>query len=274
MCWQTNASRPRVKVRVAFRWPPQASTLGPSSPRSMASGTKPRARRRKAGAPSTICITLSSARTTMSRSWVTTRSAMSGKFAQRFGVVGDERLAAGVGGGRDQREIAGASATRAGDVKQQVMDGRIGEHHAEPRHVGATVSGKLRRESISTIGCAGVRSSAVRRASTCHNSDRRLRSRASARTVWPRGSCARRSVATVSALRASHMKMEAADAFQRHDFSRAQGGDDFARRMRQARPAFFAGDGLGVEAAIGRVGIVLCAIRAHRKAAIAVCARS
>ena len=49
---ETKASRPRVTVTVFLRSPPSASTLGPSSPRSIGSGTKPRARRRKAGAPS------------------------------------------------------------------------------------------------------------------------------------------------------------------------------------------------------------------------------
>ena len=46
----------------------EARMQGPSAPRSIGSGTKPRARRMKAGAPSMICATLSSARATIARS--------------------------------------------------------------------------------------------------------------------------------------------------------------------------------------------------------------
>ena len=75
MCWETKASRPRVTVMVDFSWPPSASVTGPSSASGIGSGTKPRARRSKAGAPARICATLSSARIRMGRSWVTMRSA-------------------------------------------------------------------------------------------------------------------------------------------------------------------------------------------------------
>ena len=46
MCCDTNASRPRVIVTVFLRSAPAAITQGPSKPRSIGSGTKPRARRR------------------------------------------------------------------------------------------------------------------------------------------------------------------------------------------------------------------------------------
>ncbi len=49
---ETKASRPRVIVTVFLRSAAIASTQGPSAPRSIGSGTKPRARRRNAGAPS------------------------------------------------------------------------------------------------------------------------------------------------------------------------------------------------------------------------------
>jgi hypothetical protein len=61
-CCETKASRPRVTQTVAFRCAPTASTAGPSSPRSMGSGTNPRDRRMKAGAPSMTAMTESSAR--------------------------------------------------------------------------------------------------------------------------------------------------------------------------------------------------------------------
>ena len=57
------------------------------------------------------------------------------EFLLRFLVASDERRAARVGRSRDEDEVLRLIARAAGRMEQQMVDRRIGQHHAEPRHV-------------------------------------------------------------------------------------------------------------------------------------------
>ena len=143
ICCETKASRPRVTVTVVLRSPPrgeharavgaEVDRLGHEAARAPQKGRSAVDRSR---------ITRSSARTTISRSWVTIRSAMPAEFSARLVVVDDQRLAAGIGAGRDEREIGrrvAPGAIPAPAARGTAVEGRIGEHHADVAQSGATL---------------------------------------------------------------------------------------------------------------------------------------
>ena len=137
MCCETNASRPRVRVTVFLRSAPAASTLGPSTPRSIGSGTKPRARREIGGRAVDDAhhriVGAHHDRAPVGDDEV----GDAGEAPARVLVVGDQRLAAEIGAGGDQRDFVAARAP-AGEIRRarqrvqhQPMQRRIGEHQAD-----------------------------------------------------------------------------------------------------------------------------------------------
>ena len=78
-----------------------------------------------------------------------------GQTAQGLGVVRDQGLAPRIGAGHDQAQILGrgqpgqASGTTGGGVEEQVMEGSVGQHAAQPgqarSHIGRQGRGPLRR---------------------------------------------------------------------------------------------------------------------------------
>ena len=83
------------------------------------------------------------------------------QLVARFVVVGDQRLAAGIGAGRDQREIAAPRLARR--PPRETADDAPAHRPASRRAAPCPARrrpGRLLRLSTSTIGCAGERSRA------------------------------------------------------------------------------------------------------------------
>ena len=106
----------------------------------------------KAGAPSRTRITESSARTTICARVADDEIGDRREAAARLVVVGDQRFAAEIGAGGDEREIVGRMAPRgevgfAGErVHDQPLQRRIGEHQPDFGEAGRDA----RREDAAT----------------------------------------------------------------------------------------------------------------------------
>ena len=241
---------------------------------SRARGAGRRARRRRSA------MTESSARTTMARSWLTMRSAMPCESPTRLVVVDDERLAAGIGAGRDQHEILRRVARRAcgrarRGVKQQMMQRRIGQHRrrcatGRARSDGASAPAM----SISTIGTRAM-SAAARSSSAVGSANR---STTHIRHHHREGLGVALLAAAQLRDRASRCARRTSDDSRRSPSARRSCRRARQRRFRaaacdQARAAAATGDRLGVKAAVCRVGVVARAGRAHGESAPSTSAR-
>ena len=161
ICCETKASRPRVSVIVFLRSAPAASTLGPSTPRSIGSGTKPRARRMKAGAPSRTRITESSARTTIWRARGRRRGRRSAARRRRASS------SSAISGSPPRLALVATSAISLAAWRQRSEVGRAGERVQAPasaaayrRASGRLRRGRARRSARGRRGCAPARSAA------------------------------------------------------------------------------------------------------------------
>ena len=150
-----------------------------------------------------------------------------------------------------------------------MMDRRIGQHDPDARHAGATLRasaprlvhqddgprGMAQQRQSAGVGAAKSETEAALATMTREGLGRR---------AFLRG----RNCVTAASFRRVADQMEAADPLQRDDLARAQGGDDFGRLMDRRGPHSGQAIGLGMEAAVGRVGVIGGAVRAHRKAAM------
>ena len=179
--------------------------------------------------------------------------------------VGD-RLVGDVGAGHHQR--------LAHVGQQQVVQRRVGQHHAEVRRAGRDRSGhrarpagggrsrSAARGSASSSSSASESSTSARAASIRRHQRERLVLAVLARPQGGHGLLVRRQAGQVVA----------AEALDGDDPPRrAAASTRLARsRCEQRRPAVGAGVRLGVEAAVGRVVVLGLAGRAHPKPAIVV----
>ena len=161
MWGERNASPPRVTVIVFLRSPPSAST-GTIGAQIDGSGTKPRARRRNAGAPSIRSATRIVGAGHEFRSFVRDDEiGDTGEAAFGFGVVHHERLAARIGGRRHQhrgiarRRVMSSPSRPSPELgEQQMVQRGIREHdtYAGETQVKPTAHNAPGTACISTIG--------------------------------------------------------------------------------------------------------------------------
>ena len=193
-------------------------------------------------------------------------------------VVGDDRLAGEVAAGHHQHPRAGRVA---GQPEQQVVHRRVGEHDADVGVVRApprAPAARPARRGSSTTGRRGSVSSARSAGPACGERPRVVDGRRpSRRTACRRGPCA------CAASRRRPRRRRRRPGGSRRCPSprrpRRRRAGAAPRRPRRApttvvparpvepqrRPAVVAGDGLGMEAAVGRVGVLGRAPRAQRQ---------
>ena len=189
----------------------------------------------------------------------------------RVVVGGDQRLAAQIGAGRDERQIGrrvapGAKIRRAGErVQDEPVQRRIGEHQADvaqarrdARRDRAPASDEHDRTGAAIEQRALDRTDLGQARGAGEIGDHHREGLGVARLA-PAQARHRRLVAGVAE------EVEAAEALERDDSALLQQRRDVRDRRAELRAAARTGDRLGVEAAVGRIGVVAGAVRAHRE---------
>ena len=273
MWWPTHARAPLATQNVLFSCAPHATTRrrrrrpaarGPRG-RARASGAAPSCGRARRARPSRRCGRA------IGRSCTRNASAIGASRSARVVVAIGDRLVASVAARHHQRA--------AGVREQQVVQRRVGQHHAELGDAGrdgrrdaragparARARSARATERSSASSAASSTTSAVRRGDVGHHQRERL-----VLAVLARAQRRDRGLVVGAA-----GEVVAAEALDRHDRAVAQqrrrGGDRVrgppagAPVRRRARPARRARVRLGVEAPVARVVVLGPAGRAHREA--------